>query len=412
MTASSSAAAASTRIYLWAVVSMLAIQIVTSFATQAIPVMAPLAAPSFGVSHNDVGYFMAFVYFGAILSSSAGGLMASRYGAVRTSQGALLLCGAGVAVFGLGSVWLLIPAALVLGLGMGPPTPASSQVLVRVTPPALASVTFSVKQTGVPLGNMVAGLAIPPLIALGSWHSGAWTVALCCLALAIAIEPLRPMLDVERGSGGTRGIVAALRGFLSPVRLVWAARDFRRLALVSLVFTAMQATFGAFLVVYLVQRLGFDLAVAGLVLSIGQLCGASARVVWGAVADRSGRPMLTLAALTLGMAAGSGTLAVADAGWSFVALAAASMLYGSTAIGWGGVFFAELARRAPPGQAGTMTGGAQFFTFTGALLVPPAFSLLLALFDSYTLNFAVLAGASLACGIGLLPMVRSERHGR
>ena len=408
---SSSAAPASARIYLWAVVSMLAIQITTSFATQAIPVMAPVAAPALGVSRNDVGYFMAFVYIAAILSSSAGGLMASRYGAVRVSQAALLASGIGIAVFGLGSVWLLIPAALLIGIGMGPPTPASSQVLARVTPPALASVTFSVKQTGVPLGNMVAGLAIPLLIAWGSWQAAAWAVALCCLVLAILIEPLRPMLDVERG-GSTRGIVTALRDLLSPVRRVWGAGDYRRLALVSVVFTAMQVTFGAFLVVYLVQRLNLDLAVAGLVLSIGQLSGAGARIVWGAVADRTGRPMLTLTGLTLGMAAGSATLAMVDAGWSFAALAAASVLYGSTAIGWGGVFFAELARRAPPGMVGTMTGGAQFFTFSGALLVPPVFSLLLALFDSYALNFALLAGASLACGLGLLPLVRGERRGR
>jgi len=161
MTTASPAAPRNTRVYLSAVVSMLAIQIITSFATQAVPVMAVLAAPDFGVSRSDVGYYMALVYGGAILSSSAGGLMASRHGAVRTSQGALLLSGAGVAAFGLSSVWLLIPAALLTGLGMGPPTPASSQVLVRVTPRALASVTFSVKQTGVPLGNMVAGLAIP-----------------------------------------------------------------------------------------------------------------------------------------------------------------------------------------------------------------------------------------------------------
>jgi cyanate permease len=76
--------------------------------------------------------------------------------------------------------------------------------------------------------------------------------------------------------------------------------------------------------------------------------------------------------------------------------------------GWGGVFFAELARRAPPGEAGTMTGGAQFFTFSGALIVPPLFSLLLALFDSYALNFALLAVASVACGLGLLPLARDE----
>ena len=83
---------------------MLAIQIMSSFALQSIPVLAPIAAPALGVSRNDVGYFMALVYGVAILSSSAGGLLAARFGAVRVSQGALLLSGAGIAMFGLGSV--------------------------------------------------------------------------------------------------------------------------------------------------------------------------------------------------------------------------------------------------------------------------------------------------------------------
>jgi MFS family permease len=396
-------------LFLSAVVSMLTIQVMSSFAIQSIPVMAPVAAPALGVSRDNVGYFMAFVYGAAILSSSAGGLMAARYGAVRVSQGALLMSAASLALFGIGSIWLLVPAALFMGAGMGPPTPSSSQVLARVTPPHLASVTFSVKQTGVPLGNMVAGLAIPALIALGSWQSAAWIVGLCCLALAILLEPMRARLDTERGGGTGQGIGAALREILAPVRLVWRTDDWRRLALVSFVFTAMQVTFGAFLVVYLVQRLGFGLATAGLILSIGQFTGAAARILWGTAADRTRRPVMTLALLTLGMAAGAATLAVIDSGWSFVALVLASILYGSTAIGWGGVFFAELARRAPPGQVGTVTGGAQFFTFSGALTVPPLFSLMLALFDSYALNFGILAVASLFCGIMLLPLIRGER---
>ncbi len=399
---------AGTRIYLLAVVSMLAIQVMSSFAVQSIPVMAPVAAPALGVSRNDVGYFMAFVYIAAVLSSSAGGLLAARYGAVRVSQVALACCATALLVFGLGSVWLLIPAALAMGMGMGPPTPSSSQVLARVTPVHLTSMTFSIKQTGVPLGNMVAGLAIPTLIVLAGWHQAAWAVALCCLALAAAIEPLRPLLDVERG-GSTLGIVAALRELPAPVRLVWRHPQWRRLALVSLVFTAMQVTFGAFLVVYLVERIGLDLAIAGLILSIGQFAGAAARVVWGVIADATRRPVLVLAILTLGMATGSATLAAVDARWSFTGLAMASVLYGTTAIGWGGVFFAELARRAPPGMAGTVTGGTQVFTFSGALLVPPLFSVLLALFDSYALNFALLAAVSGACCLILLPMLRPER---
>jgi MFS family permease len=402
------ATAVSTRTFVWAAAAMLAVQVMVSFAIQAIPVMAPVAAPALGVDRDDVGYFMAFVYVAAILSSSAGGLLAARFGAVRVSQGALVLCGVAIAIFGTGSAWLLIPAALTMGLGMGPPTPASSQVLSRVTPPRLAAMTFSIKQTGVPLGNMAAGLAIPALIALGGWQNAAWISAACCVALAIMVEPLRPALDVETARA-PRDAGSALRGIFTPVRLVWRAPDWRRLALVSFVFTAMQVTFGAFLVVYLVQRLALDLATAGLVLAIGQLSGAAARIVWGAVADATRRPATTLAGLGFGMAFGSATLAAIDASWTFAALAAAAVLYGTTAIGWGGVFFAELARRAPSGQAGMLTGGAQFFTFSGALLVPPLFSLMLALFDSYALNFALLAVASLACGLALLPLARTER---
>jgi nitrate/nitrite transporter NarK len=247
------------------------------------------------------------------------------------------------------------------------------------------------------------------LIALGSWQGAAWIVGLCCLVLAILLEPMRAKLDTERSGGTGRGIGAALREIFAPVRLVWRTDDWRRLALVSFVFTAMQVTFGAFLVVYLVQRLGFGLATAGLILSIGQFTGAAARILWGTVADRTRRPVLTLSLLTLGMAAGAATLAFIDSGWSFAALVIVSILYGSTAIGWGGVFFAELARRAPPGQVGTVTGGAQFFTFSGALTVPPLFSLMLALFDSYALNFGILSVACLFCGIMLLPLIRGER---
>jgi MFS family permease len=409
MTAPPTPTPTASRAFPWAVVSMLAIQIMSSIAVQAIPVLAPVAAPAFGVSRDDIGYFMALVYGTAILSSPAGGLMAARYGAVRVCQGATLLSGLAIAVFGLGSAWLLVPAAVLMGCGMGPPTPASSQVLARLTPAHLASVTFSVKQTGVPLGNMLAGLIVPALIALASWQDAAWAVAALCVALALAIEPLRPVLDIERG-GSARGVLTALREIFTPVRRVWRHAEWRVLALASFVFTAMQVTFGTFLVVYLVQRLDRDLATAGLVLSIGQFAGAAARIVWGAVADRSGRPMLTLAGLAAGMALGAGGLALVDGAWPFAGLAAASVLYGVMAIGWGGVFFAELARRAPPGEVATLTGGAQFFTFSGALIVPPLFSLMLGVFGSYSLNFALLAGACALCGLGLLPMARGERR--
>ena len=42
---------------------------------------------------------------------------------------------------------------------------------------------FSIKQAGVPLGGMVGGLAIPPLIEAMGWRLAAVVVAAACIAV-------------------------------------------------------------------------------------------------------------------------------------------------------------------------------------------------------------------------------------
>ena len=64
---------------------------------------------------------------------------------------------------------------------------------------------------------------------------------------------------------------------------------------------------------------------------------------------------------------------------------------------------AEIARIAPPGQAGLATGGAVFVTFAGIAIAPALFSLLLAGGFGYTSGFVMLAlialiGVALATG--------------
>src|SRR5690625_7449878 len=56
--------------------------------------------------------------------------------------------------------------------------------------------------------------------------------------------------------------------------------------------------------------------------------------------------------------------------WLVVVICAA---FGATAIGWNGVYLAEVARLAPAGQAGLMTGGTLFFTYLGVVIGPPFF---------------------------------------
>jgi MFS family permease len=79
------------------------------------------------------------------------------------------------------------------------------------------------------------------------------------------------------------------------------------------------------------------------------------------------------------------------AGWPLAAVVVLAMVYAASAVGWNGVYLAEVARCAPPGQVGIATGGTQFFTFGGAVAGPPAFAAAVSATGSYAWAFALFA---------------------
>lgn len=83
------------------------------------------------------------------------------------------------------------------------------------------------------------------------------------------------------------------------------------------------------------------------------------------------------------------------------ALVALCAGYGASAVGWNGVFLAEVARIAPPGKVGVVTGGVMLFTFSGSVLGPPTFGAILAFTGSYTLGFLFIALLPLVMGLRL-----------
>jgi len=77
-------------------------------------------------------------------------------------------------------------------------------------------------------------------------------------------------------------------------------------------------------------------------------------------------------------------------------------VFGGTAIGWNGVYLAEVAREAPVGKTVEATGGALFFTFFGVLITPPLFAAIVEGGGSYATAFAAVAAPPLVCGLWLL----------
>ncbi|MGA8048887.1 MAG: MFS transporter [Burkholderiales bacterium] len=376
----------------------LAVQTLVALAVYSSPVMAPVAAPALGLAPSAIGYFVAIAYFGSMLGTVTSAGWLARFGPIRVSQIALVLSFTGLALGA--SAWLPLVAlgGVVIGMGYGPATPASSQILLRASPPGLIAFTFSIKQTGVPLGGAIAGLAVPAIILALGWRGAALAIGFTCLALALAIEPVRARYDRDLNPRAP----ISLRSSFAPVGLILRTPRLREMALTSFTYGGVQITLVSYLVTFLTDSFTMSLVLAGLVMAVSQIASVFGRIVWGIVADRLLRRRTMLGLLGLGMGLSAlVTLAASPAwpGWLLFAYAAA---FGATAVGWNGVFLAEVAHLAPPGQIGAATGGCLFFTFLGVVVAPPLFHLVLALSGGYAAAYAAFGIPALAIGARLL----------
>jgi MFS family permease len=378
-----------------ALAAMLAVQALVSVSGMAVPVLAPLAAADLGLPAHLVGYYVSVTYGMAATAGLVSGGFIARYGALRVSQACLVFSAAAMALASAGGLPALAAAALVMGLGYGPATPASSHVLARVTPREWMNLVFSLKQTGVPLGNALAGAILPALGLLVGWRLAALAAGLVCLALALALQPLRPRFDHERQVGLRFSWRAQLA---APLGLVLRTPAIRRLSLTSLAYSGMQVCLGAFLVTFL-ESLGMPLVAAGFALSASQVAAVVGRTVWGVVADRLVPPRLVLGGLGLGMTAAALLIGQVSAAWPYLLVVVVCVAMGGTAVAWNGVLLAQLARLAPPGRAAEVTGASAFFMFGGVMIAPAVFSALLSATHSYALAFAVTAAGTCVAGL-------------
>ncbi len=279
-----------------------------------------------------------------------------------------------------------------IGVGYGPITPASSHVLARTTPPDRMALMFSIKQTGVPAGTALAGLLAPTLTIAFGWPVAVVAIALGCIAIALASQPLRAPLDVDRDSSARLSAHALVGG----LALVARSPALRTMALVSFVYAGMQMAVSGFIVSYLHGEVGLGLVAAGGALTAANVAGVVARIAWGSVSDRTGAPRATLAVIGVLMAAASVAAALFSAAWPRPAIYAVAAALGATAIGWNGVYLSEVARLAPEGQAGRATGGCLFFTFVGVVILPFLFGWLQRITASYSVCFGVAAAVCAA----------------
>lgn len=384
-----------------------AVQSISTMGTLVLPAIAPLAARALQVDAALIGLQVSLVYGVAMVSSLFGGPMVRRLGACRTSQIGLILvslgCGlASLAVIPVLVLPALVLASIVLGMAYGLPNPAASHLLMRFTDPARRNLVFSVKQTGVPLGGMLAGLIGPGLAEGLGWQAPLLLCALLSLGLAISLQLQRKSWDSDRATTGK-----APKLPVEAIRLVIKHRALRLLSFSAFLLAGIQLCIITFLVVILVEDLDYSAVTAGLVLATVQVAGVLGRIGWGMLADRISSGARALIILLFLLIAATLSITQTTPETPATLTIGLFLLLGATAISWNGIFLAEIARLAPEGRAGDTTAAALFFTYMGVLVGPAIFSAAGRLLNSFLPAYL---GLAMATTIALVMVQASRRE--
>ena len=377
----------------WPLIATLATQSLATMAAYSFPVVAPVIAEDLQVPGTLVGFFISTVYGVGIISALLSPRFIRRFGAVRVSQFVLIATLAMLLACSVGSVASVVIGAALLGLAYGATAPPSAHLLVPRTPLRVMNLVLSIRQIGVPLGGVLAGLIMVPMTLSLGWQTALLWQTVPVLAAVLLLECARRGWDTDRDP--TRQILS--KGLFAPVQILFDRPELRRLSFVSFMYSGLQLCFIAFLTVHLTSKTGFNLVQAGWALAVYQLAAVVSRPIWGWLADKwlSAKLLLAWQGFIMGGAAVlTGQFGLSWAPWVVLVLCA---IAGATASGFTGLAYAEWARLGGA-QRTEATGLGSGLMFAGVLLLPSLFSVAVTYFDDFSVPYGVVGGLAALAG--------------
>jgi MFS family permease len=380
----------------YSLILTLLIQMASSAMVLSPTAIAPVLLSQHNWQSNVIGIYISIVYLSAATSGVYATTIIQKLGPIRTSQIALLFSIIGLLLVSNELLFLNILGAMFLGIGYGPITPASSDILVRTTPANRFSLIFSIKQTGVPLGGALAGLLIPNLTSFRNSDFALEIMLAISIAIAVCAQSLRHELDENKSPESPW---PTFNQFLIPIKYVLLHPTLSVLCLCSFVFSIVQLCLSSYLVTYLNISLNWTLIAAGVGFSLTQICGVVGRIAWSLLADKTGRTIQALIAISTLMGISCLTMLLPRENTNEWVVLLIIGLFGCTAISWNGVYLAFVAQIAKSENTAKATAGCLFFTFLGVVVGPPIFGYLVQVSGNIGMCFALLCLPLFCIGI-------------
>lgn len=368
-------------------VAMMWVQVAISMAVITMPIVAVMAAPDIGVDVHYVGYFSAAAFVICAFSAPIGGALTDRLGAGRVSQLSVAFSSIGIGLVATAFLPVVLLGALLMGLGNGPATPASTNVLSRRAPPGMLALVLSIKQSGGATGNVLAGLILPSLALAIGWRGTTLTVAAFGIVLAVVLQLARADLDrdvVTAPAKSSRPSIAS--GMIE----VHSRRPLAILSICGFCFCVAQLAIMTFFVPYMVDRIGLTPVKAGWLYSVGLGVAVFARILIGGLSDWLGDRNRILFMQGIGQAIAVLWLSLLSPDASTAELVAVCILFGCTGLTWTGVFLAELAQKVPIERMGTISGAVFTYFYIGCVVGPAIFAAARDATANYNLSFILI----------------------
>ncbi|MBM3528618.1 MAG: MFS transporter [Alphaproteobacteria bacterium] len=381
---------------------ILVLQTTSAYLSRLVPIVAPAFMGEFGWDASLVGYLTAANIVGALFILTIGIGAIRQLGGVLALLVTLLIGAASLLLLVAPSVALALLASFLMGFSNGTANPSGSEVLQRYTPQAHRNFVFSIKQAGVPLGGVVAGLTIPPLVDAFGWRTALVVAAAGAAVATLLMWPFQPRIDPPRQPMVAATLISfRLSSVIVPLRSLRRAPGLVRIAWVGAIMAIAQSVWFTFTATYLVLGLGLSLGVAGLIFAVMQASGAIGRVMMGFVADRVASSTTTLTIAATGSGLFTILFGFTSASWPVWALLLLAAAAGMVVAGWNGVQIAEVAHRSPPELVAETAAGSVIMVFLSNMFGPVAFAAAVYLTGRYDI---ALWGAG-ACSLLCLPLL-------